>query len=284
VQPNLNPSSLTGLLVAFAIVVLWIVSLELLLSVDIDQLISLWVLAAILGRTFIQTGLFIVAHDAIHGAVLPSLGVASRLKHRQLNDWIGRLAVTLYALLSYRKLSINHWQYHRHPGQASDPDFHDGTHRNIWAWYLKFMQGYLDLRQKVVLFFGIGTIFLTLHAGLHVPAANLFLFWVLPIGLSSMQLFLFGTYLPHRIAEDDVLMCSVSSTQSANAINSHHATSSNYPLIWSFLTCYHFGYHWEHHEYPYLPWYRLLSVRQPKRQRLFIPKLIKADIRSVLQS
>lgn len=244
-QPDPLAKPLTGLLVASVIVVLWISSLGFLLSIDTAQVIPLGILPAILGRTFLQTGLFIVAHDAIHGSVLPS--------NRRLNHRIGQLAVTLYALLSYQKLALNHWQHHRHPGQVSDPDFHDGIHDSFFAWYLKFMQGYLDLQQRIVLFFGMGMIFLALYLGFRIPVANLFLFWVLPIGLSSIQLFLFGTYLPHR---------------ASNAENSHHATSSNYPLLWSFFTCYHFGYHWEHHEYPFLPWYRLPSVSLNRKDNL----------------
>jgi beta-carotene/zeaxanthin 4-ketolase len=165
---------------------------------------------------------------------------------------IGQLAVMLYALLLYRKLALNHRRHHRYPGQANDPDFHDGIHRSPFAWYLKFMRGYLDRRQPVVLFFGIGAIFLTLHWGLHVALANLFLFWILPIVLSSMQLFFFGTYLPHRFT-------------SSNLGKSYQITSINCPPILSFLTCYHFGYHWEHHEYPSLPWYSLPLVRQLNR-------------------
>ena len=225
-----------GLLVATIIVMFWIGSLVFLLSIDISQRIPLWILPAILGRTFIQTGLFIVAHDAIHGSVYSS--------NRKLNDAIGQYAVTLYALLDYQKLAVNHWAHHRQPGQAGDPDFHDC---NRFIWYLKFMRGYLTFRQIIIQFLGLGTIFITLHFGLHIPVPNLFLFWILPIFFSTMQLFYFGTYLPHR---------------SSNPDNSHHATSSNYPLIWSFFTCYHFGYHWEHHEYPWLAWYELPSMRQ----------------------
>lgn len=254
VQPDSPVKPLTGLQVASVIVMLWISSLVFLSFIDVVQLTPLWILVAILGRTFVQTGLFIVAHDAIHGAVLPS-------DHR-LNHWIGQLALTLYALLSYEKLSLNHWQHHRHPGQVGDPDFHDGIHRNRFAWYLKFMKGYLDAKQRVVLFFGMGLIFFTLHSGFHVPVTNLFLFWVLPIALSSMQLFLFGTYLPHRVAKGEATPTGSVGAESDNAENSHYATSSNYPPVWSFLTCYHFGYHWEHHEYPFLPWYCLPSVRQ----------------------
>ncbi|WP_310485476.1 fatty acid desaturase [Chamaesiphon sp. VAR_48_metabat_403] len=109
------------------------------------------------------------------------------------------------------------------------------------------MKGYLDNKQRIVLFFGIGVIFHGLHLIFHVSVANLFVFWILPIVLSSMQLFFFGTYLPHR---------------SGSFENPHHAISSNYPLVLSFLTCYHFGYHWEHHEYPGVPWYGLPSMRR----------------------
>jgi beta-carotene/zeaxanthin 4-ketolase len=209
VQPDLKTNSLTGLLVAFVIVAAWISSLAFLSCIDIAKLLPLWLLTAILGRTFIQTGLFIVAHDAIHGSVVPG--------DRRLNRWVGQFVLILYALLSYQNLFLNHWRHHQHPGQVDDPDFHDGTHDHIFSWYLKFMKEYLDHRQRVVLFFGMGLIFFTLHGGFHVPISNLFLFWALPIALSSMQLFFFGTYLPHR---------------SGNVEHSHHAISSDYSLIW----------------------------------------------------
>ncbi len=236
VQHDPQAFSSKGLLVATTIAILWIGSLVFLSSIDITQLSLLGISLGILGRTFIQTGLFIVAHDAIHGSVCP--------RNNKLNNAIGQFAVTLYALLDYQKLAVNHWQHHRQPGQAGDPDFHNC---NGLIWYLKFMKGYLNIQQIIIQFFGLGMIFGTLHLGLHIPAVNLFLFWILPIFFSTIQLFFFGTYLPHR---------------PSNPENSHHAISNNYPLIWSFLTCYHFGYHWEHHQYPWLAWYDLPSVRQ----------------------
>jgi beta-carotene/zeaxanthin 4-ketolase len=252
VQHDLKSQSWKGLLVATVIAIVWIGSLGFLSFINIYQLSLLWILPAILGRTFIQTGLFIVAHDAIHGSVYSS--------NRKLNDSIGQFAVTLYALLDYQKLAVNHWQHHRQPGQAGDPDFHDC---NRFVWYLKFMKGYLNLRQIIIQCLGLGTIFITLHFGLHIPVANLFLFWVIPILLSTIQLFFFGTYLPHRFSRgEDIAGANVTLPPTSNSDNSHQATSSNYPLIWSFLTCYHFGYHWEHHEYPWLAWYDLPSVRQ----------------------
>jgi beta-carotene/zeaxanthin 4-ketolase len=249
---DIQSSRLTGLWVAALIIFLWIGSLGFLLSINIDRFTAPCILAMILGRTFIQTGLFIVAHDAIHGSLMPCIKALSPVVNRRCNDTIGQLAVVLYALLPYRKLAMNHHKHHRYPGQASDPDFHDGTHHSPFAWYLKFMREYLDRRQKLVLFFGIGVIFFALHLGLHVALPNLFLFWILPIVLSSMQLFFFGTYLPHRFA-------------SSNADDAHRIISSNYRPIFSFLTCYHFGYHWEHHEYPSTPWYGLPLVRQLRK-------------------
>ncbi len=242
IQPDLYLPSLPGILVASVIIILWVSSLVFLLLINAAQLSLPWILLAILGRTYIQTGLFIVVHDAIHGAVLP--------RNYRCNHGIGQLCLTLYALLSYKKLFRNHWRHHRHPGQEGDPDFHDGNHRHIVLWYWKFMQEYLNAKERTIILVKIIIIFLTFNFGLHVPASSLFLFWFLPIGLSSMQLFFFGTYLPHRSEDFE---------------NSHHAVSSNYPLILSFLTCYHFGYHWEHHEYPHLPWYKLPSVRQIQR-------------------
>ena len=242
-------------MVASVIVAIWIGSLGLLLSISIDRLTPYWILPAILGRTSIQTGLFVVAHDAIHGSIVPN--------DIRSNQAIGKLALLLYALLPYQLLATNHWQHHRQPGQAGDPDFHDGIHDHVVLWYLKFMKGYLDRRQRIVLFFGMKAIFFTLYLGFHVAIPNLFLFWVFPIFLSSLQLFIFGTYLPHRdaVTETDLQIRSPQLADRA-AIRNHNATSSNYSTFWSFLTCYHFGYHWEHHEYPSVPWYGLPSMRR----------------------
>jgi beta-carotene ketolase (CrtW type) len=92
-------------------------------------------------------------------------------------------------------------------------------------------------------------IFNILYHLLNIPLANLVLFWILPSVLSTLQLFYFGTFLPHR--------------ESPDKFKDHHrARSNDYNIIFSFVTCYHFGYHWEHHQYPYVPWWKLPKVRQ----------------------
>lgn len=226
---------------------LWLSSLTLCCRLEVANLSVFLSLAMILGRTFLHTGLFIVAHDAANGSVWP--------QNRPINDFIGSVALTIYALLPYGKFVENHFQHHRYPASSEDPDFHDSQHKNLTAWYLKFMATYLNWRENLVLLVGMTLIFHGLRLGLHLSGINLVLFWAVPSFLSSMQLFYFGTFLPHR----------ESHTGYADA---HCARSSNFPIFWSFLTSYHFGYHWEHHEYPHLPWFEIPTVRRSARGRI----------------
>lgn len=247
---NLNSDSRLdaglGLVSAFLILSLWAITFILICKIDLTA-ISVWAIASIvLGRTFLHTGLFIISHDAAHGVVFTA--------NRRINDLVGAIALTIYGLLPYQKFSTNHGLHHKYPATDRDPDFHDGKHTSMIRWYLSFMSCYLDRRQNIILFFGMTFLFHGVRIGFNVPALNLLLFWILPLLLSSMQLFYFGTFLPHR--HQTVL--------ADKQINSHNARSSNFPLLISFLTCYHFGYHWEHHEYPHLPWFKLPTARDRK--------------------
>jgi len=227
-----------GVISAVVIFSLWLITFVMICRVDLGSL-SLWSGALIiLGRTFLHTGLFIISHDAAHGTVFTP--------NRRLNDWIGAVALSVYGLLPYRKFLVNHGLHHQHPASPQDPDFHDGKHSSMVEWYLNFMLRYIDKKQSLILFFGMTILFHGIRIGFNIPALNLLLFWILPLLLSSMQLFYFGTYLPHhaQIFSDR-----------------HRAHSSNFPIPVSFLTCYHFGYHWEHHEYPHLPWFSLPLAR-----------------------
>ena len=223
-----------------AIAALGIGSLSCLLPLPLADISLFWLVLAILGRTFLHTGLFIIAHDAMHRSLVPN--------HQVANDLIGKFAIWLYAFFPYERCRKNHWRHHRYPGQIRDPDFHDCIHRHPLRWYLKFIGEYLPLSQFIILGSSWGLIFYILNQIFQISLVNFIVFWILPLLLSSIQLFYFGTYLPHRGNEKE-------------SSNSHHAHSTNYPIFWSFLTCYHFGYHWEHHEYPNIPWYRLPEIR-----------------------
>jgi beta-carotene ketolase (CrtW type) len=246
-QPGcqLTPQSpLRGLWFSVGIIGAWAASLAVLLPLDRASLPPALIILAVLARTFLQTGLFIVAHDAMHGSLLPS--------SQRWNDRLGRLALSLYACLPWESCRHNHQRHHLAPASQSDPDHHDGHHRSAAAWYVRFMAKYLSPAQMAGLL-GLWLISALLLNGLTPqPLANLLLFWILPLLLSSIQLFLFGTYLPHREG-------------AATAVDRHHSRSLPLTPALSLLACYHFGYHWEHHEDPQLPWFQL-----PERRRQFI--------------
>ena len=220
-----------GTIIAALVISAWASSLVFLLSLEKDQFL-IWALPGLLVQTFLYTGMFITAHDAIHGTVFPR-------KHR-LNAAIGAFCLFVYALFPYRSVREKHFDHHRYPGSLKDPDYHDGKRRSFFGWYSTFLKRYITWRQIV----GMAVIFNILHHLLGIAVLNLLLFWVAPSLLSTLQLFYFGTYLPHR-------------EPAGGYDNRHHAVSSALKPLWSFLACYHFDYHWEHHEYPGTPWWQL---------------------------
>ena len=119
--------SIKGIAIGLTIIGLWAGSLIFWLSWDISKVNIFWIGTAIASQTFLYTGVFITAHDAMHCAIFP--------QNRQINHLIGRVAVFLYALFSYQKLLKNHWLHHRHPASETDPDFYDS---NWLGWYFKF--------------------------------------------------------------------------------------------------------------------------------------------------
>lgn len=233
-----------GLLVALSIFMVWAISLALLLQASLDKWPNLTFGLAIAWQSFVYTGLFITAHDAMHGSVCPD--------NLKINHLVGAVAVRIYALFSYEKLLKKHWQHHRHPASDQDPDFHNGKHKNILAWYLNFMKNYVSWKQVVSLI----SLYYAIHWGLGLAEKNMFYFWIVPSFISSLQLFFFGTFLPHREPQEGY-------------DSPHRAKTYPLPVPLSFLSCYHFGYHHEHHEYPNVPWWQLPQVH--KRLRTAAP-------------
>lgn len=232
-----------GLTAAFTIIVLWAVSLLGVLSIDFRGSLFLLAIPLIPLMTFLYTGLFITAHDAMHALVAP--------RNRILNNGIGTLCSIAYALFSFERLKTEHWKHHREPASDHDPDYHDGAHPGFFRWYLHFLARYVTWRQIL----GMAIAFNVLKYAFAVPDFNLIALWILPNLLSTLQLFLFGTYLPHREPEKGY-------------DNPHRARSSNYSALLSFFSCYHFGYHYEHHRYPHVPWWDLPRVRHETRADL----------------
>jgi beta-carotene ketolase (CrtW type) len=230
--------SFKGIGIALLIMLAWALHLVFALSHDAFALPPLQSAFHLALQTFLFTGLFITAHDAMHGAVCRH--------YRRVNHAFGIVAVQLYALFSYNKLWHKHWEHHRHVATPSDdPDFHDGENTGFVGWYVHFLMNYIGWKQIV----GMALVFNLMQHLLHVPVQSIVLFWVVPSLLSTVQLFTFGTYLPHREPNP--------SAQDGGYTNRHRSRTNNFGTLLSFLTCYHFGYHYEHHEFPSTPWWKL---------------------------
>ncbi len=226
-----------GLVIGLGIIILWLGNLVFLLQLNIEVIPVFLIPLAVVLQTFLYVGLFITTHDAMHGVIAPN--------HRQLNDAIGAAAIFLYALFHYPRVHGKHWEHHGHPASEDDPDYHDGEHSSFIAWYARFMYHYVTWRQII----GMAVVFNILYHLVNIPMANLVIFWVTPALLSTLQLFYFGTYLPHK-------------EPPSGYTDEHCATTNDFSVFISFITCYHFGYHWEHHEFPFVPWWMLPKVRQ----------------------
>ncbi|MGB3239097.1 MAG: fatty acid desaturase, partial [Geitlerinemataceae cyanobacterium] len=233
--------SIIGISSAAIVFGVWGSSLIWLFRVDFST-VPLWLVAVIFFvRMFMHTGLFITAHDAMHGSACPS--------NPKLNHAIGAIVSMAYALLPYNILRENHMMHHRHPGREGDPDYSQKHQNNPVLWYINFMIEYMKFKHSWVQMVAMTALFHSLHLFLHINIWNVLFFWALPMIFSSAQMFYFGVFLPHREPE-------------GGYTNRHHAQSSYFSVFWSFVTCYHFGYHWEHHEFPHLPWYKLPSAVQ----------------------
>lgn len=216
-----------GLIWTGVILGLWTVSLVVGLRVQIDwtqPLFYLWFLV----QTHLYTGIFITAHDAMHNSLSP---------WKRVNTFMGWLCATLFAFNYYPALLRNHHRHHRHVATDNDPDVH--PNHGFWGWYLRFLRSYLTVPQFILMAITFNVL------RLYVPVPNLIFFWMAPAVLSTLQLFYFGTWLPHRAPPDNV----------------HRSRSQAPNHLWAFLSCYFFGYHYEHHAHPWVPWWALPLYR-----------------------
>ena len=248
----IETNSLTGITVGVTIILLWLISLIGFLNLNLATVSPLLIILGVVVRSFLHTGLFITTHEAIHGIICT---------YRPLNDAIGYITAWLYALLPYKVLAANHKLHHSYPASDRDPDFYPANSHNFLLWYLNFMKEYQQGKQTWILLIGMAVIF-GIFLGLHLALFNIFLFWVIPILISSLQLFTFGIFLPHNKPLEGYC-------------DRHRTSSSNYSIFWSFLTCYHFGYHWEHHKYPNVPWYKLPLKKSKINNQFDLPLATK---------
>ena len=227
-QPMLAKNDSRGIWMAILIMVFWLSSLVFLLGYSIswtDPLVYLGVLV----QMYFYTGLFITAHDAMHGLVSTD---------KKLNKFIGTLAALLFSYNFYWKLFPKHHEHHRFVATDKDPDYHASG--NFFIWYLSFIRQYVTIWQILLMAVTFNIL------KLFIPTENLIVFWMIPAILSTLQLFYFGTYLPHM----------------GESENEHHSRSQSKNHFWALVSCYFFGYHFEHHDSPGTPWWLLWKVKE----------------------
>ncbi|TAE36692.1 MAG: fatty acid desaturase [Sphingobacteriales bacterium] len=227
-QTLIKPSLYKGVFIASTVISLWLIAIVLGMNFNINFL-SPWVYVFVLLQMHLYTGLFITAHDAMHGIVMP---------HKpKINFIIGQLCTALYAVFPFKKLKTKHFEHHNFVHTAQDPDYYQG---NFFAWYFSFIRQYISWWQILIM----AILFNILK--IYIPQQNLLLFWVLPSLLSTLQLFYFGTYLPHKGHHSNIY-------QSTSQAKNHFV---------AFFTCYFFGYHYEHHHSPATPWWLLWKIKE----------------------
>jgi beta-carotene ketolase (CrtW type) len=186
----------------------------------------------ILVQSYLYTGLFITAHDAMHGSIAES---------RWVNKAFGYTASLLFAGMWFPKLKENHKLHHQYPAEKRDPDYYTGS-QNFFVWWGNFMVKYLTVFQLVIMAAAFNLLLF------RYEEIRVILFWVLPAIVGTLQLFIFGTWLPHRLPHTDDMM-------------PHRARSQRKNHLLAMLSCYFFGYHKEHHDSPRPPWWKLYQLR-----------------------
>jgi beta-carotene ketolase (CrtW type) len=216
-----------GTYIGITVITLWLLSLSfLLVFYEINWYNPLTYLFFLV-QTHLYTGIFITAHDAMHHTVS---------KNTKVNNTIGMIATGLFAFNYYPRLLKKHHEHHRFVATDKDPDFHHG---NFWIWYFNFAKNYITIIQIVLMAITYNILKLIF------PIENVIFYWMIPSVVATFQLFYFGTYLPHRHAPD----------------NKHHSRSQSKNHVWAFISCYFFGYHYEHHDSPNTPWWRLYQKK-----------------------
>ncbi len=215
-----------GILLALFMIGAWVIGIVSFMQLNVNLLNPLTYLF-ILVQMHLYTGLFITAHDAMHGTVS---------SHKKPNNFIGQVCTLLYALFPFKKLFTKHHRHHQYVHTKDDPDYNEGS---FWSWYFSFIKEYISWWQIVLM----ALLFNVLK--LWVAELNLLLFWVVPSLLSTLQLFYFGTWTPHHGEHN----------------NKHQSRTQHKNHVLAFFSCYFFGYHYEHHDSPTTPWWLLWRMK-----------------------
>ena len=223
-----------GILIALAVIAFWMWHLIYSLFYFQVDFSNFWTYLHILIQAFLYTGLFITAHDSMHRTIS---------RNKIINNTIGALSTFLFAGMSFNRLMKNHKLHHDYPGTEKDPDFCTKS-QNFFVWWTTFLIRYTTLTQIIVMGIAYN---LFKYAG-NVNELNLWLFWIIPAFLGTFQLFYYGTYMPHKYPHTEEMM-----PYNSRSLPKNH--------LWAMISCYFFGYHWEHHQDPSVAWWQLWKTK-----------------------
>lgn len=216
-----------------------------------------WPLALVVAavQCWLSVGVFIVCHDAMHGTLVPGLP--------RVNAAIGAVLLALYAGFGWRHLRDAHMTHHKLSGHAGDPDFDEHNPGHFWRWYGTFFRRYFGWRSLVFVHMVVGIYWLVLD----IPMVQIVALYGAPALGSSLQLFYFGTFRTHRHIGQ----------APANGFADHHnARSEDFGTLASLASCFHFGYHLEHHRRPDVPWWALPQARRAGVGRVELDEKVPA--------
>ncbi|HIO73610.1 MAG TPA: fatty acid desaturase [Flavobacteriales bacterium] len=212
---------------AITVIGLWVINLVYLLNHEADAY-DWKIYILFLFQIHLYTGLFITAHDAIHQCIS---------KIRIVNNALGNIASVLFMFNSYSRLHDNHMKHHRYNGTSKDPDHHEKD--AFFPWIAKFVSAYVTWKQIFLVALAFNLLWFLF------PIQNVILFYALPSILATFQMFYFVTYAPHMGTHE----------------NRHKSRTQSKNHLWAFLSCYFFGYHYEHHDAPWVPWWKLFQEK-----------------------
>ena len=194
-------------------------------------------------QCWLSVGVFIVCHDAMHGTLAPG--------KRRFNAAIGAVLLFLYAGFRWSILRRAHYTHHELAGHEGDPDFDEDNPSNFLGWYTTFLKRYFGWESLIFVHAVVGIYWLVLG----IPMIQIVVLYGAPALLSSLQLFYFGTYRPHRHVIKD-------GAPAQPFADHHNARSDDFGTLTSLITCFHFGYHLEHHHRPDVPWWALPAAHR----------------------
>jgi beta-carotene ketolase (CrtW type) len=253
--PAREQQSLIGLALAFAIAGSWLgIHAYGMFVFEISWSNWPYALALAAVQCWLSVGVFIVCHDAMHGSLVPG--------RPKLNGAIGTVLLALYAGFAWKYLRDAHFAHHKLAGRAGDPDFDEHHPDDFRRWYATFFRRYFGWRSILFVHTVVGIYWLVIG----IPMVQIVLLYGLPALASSLQLFYFGTFRPHR---------HLRGPQPSGFADRHNTRSEDFGTLASLASCFHFGYHLEHHRRPDVPWWALPGAR---RAGVGSPEMIESEL------